>query len=59
MSARSLSGTPFSIGILAFMQELTGEIGLAFGSASGIGEGTARGSHDRRTTANVVPKYGE
>jgi hypothetical protein len=44
-SARDLSGTAFSIGILAFMQELTAEIALAFGSASGIGEGTARGSH--------------
>ena len=41
------------------MQELTGEIALAFGSAFGIGEGTARGSHELRTTANVVPKYAE
>jgi len=57
MSARGLSGTAFSIGILAIMKELTGEIALAFGSASRIGEGTARGSHDLRTTANVVPKY--
>ena len=59
MSARDLSGPAFSIRILRFMQELTGEMALAFGSVSGIGEGTARGSHDCRTTANVVPNNAE
>jgi len=60
MSARDLSGTAFSIGILAFMQELTAEIALAFGSASGIGEGLrVEVMHGRCTTANVVSENAE